>query len=440
MRFEELLERWQRGGLSHDEAAAALGVSERPIAMLAEHLARAFKPKEPSLEMSDVRRRLEHGDGLELADWLRGRKPDDETACLLAIDQFEELFTFADPAERTHFDRLLATTLADPDCPLFVVSTVRSDFLDRSDELLPRLVPVRNSRGKLWTLPLISADGLREIISGPARLAGLDVSEVEAAMVAEARDEPGALPLVQNALHWLWQQRTDDRLSGRLLVDQGGLAGILSQGADHLLLALGQQRDRALELLFRLVKVDPEGRRHTRQRMPLADAVAVAGGGALGRTLVDHLAGTRARGDPKAVGPLRLITVADEADELTTDQWRKGWVNLIHETLIRSRGLDAKGQPQPYWPTFWRYIEQHQDRAARRERLQLLAREWKGRKGLARLFGLAGWLELVGFRGLAAPGSIEQRYLRWSTVRGLVLAGVLAMLVGVVGEFCIGRR
>ena len=31
MRFEELLERWQRGRLSHDEAAAALGVSERTL-------------------------------------------------------------------------------------------------------------------------------------------------------------------------------------------------------------------------------------------------------------------------------------------------------------------------------------------------------------------------------------------------------------------------
>ena len=314
-----------------------------------------------------------------------------------------------------------------------MISTVRADFLDRFEDL-PRLVAVRNRAARPWTLPPISADGLREIISGPARLAGLDVSEVEAAMVAEARDEPGALPLVQNALHWLWQQRSDGRLSGRLLNDHGGLAGILSQGADHLLLALGRQRERALELLFRLVKVDPEGPRHTRQRMPLADAVAVAGGGVVGRALVDHLAGTRARGDPEAVGPLRLITVADEAEDPTTGQHRKGWVNLIHETLIRSKGLDAKGQPQPYWPTLWRYIEQHQDRAARRERLQLLAREWKGRKGLARLFGLAGWLELVGFRGLAAPGSIEQRYLRWSTVRGLVLAGVLAMLVGVVGE------
>ena len=31
MRFEELLERWQRGRLSHGEAASALGVSERTL-------------------------------------------------------------------------------------------------------------------------------------------------------------------------------------------------------------------------------------------------------------------------------------------------------------------------------------------------------------------------------------------------------------------------
>ena len=31
MRFEELLERWHKGSLSHDEAAAALGVSERTL-------------------------------------------------------------------------------------------------------------------------------------------------------------------------------------------------------------------------------------------------------------------------------------------------------------------------------------------------------------------------------------------------------------------------
>ncbi len=64
--------------------------------------------------------------------------------------------------------------------------------------------------------------------------------------------------------------------------------------------ASAEQRERALELLFRLVKVDPEGRRHTRRRMPLAEAVAVAGGGERGRALVDRLAGARARDGGKA--------------------------------------------------------------------------------------------------------------------------------------------
>ena len=78
-------------------------------------------------------------------------KPND-TAFLLAIDQFEELFTFADVEERGRFDRLLAGALEDPDCPLFVISTVRSDFLDRFAEDLPRLVAVRNRQGRPWTL------------------------------------------------------------------------------------------------------------------------------------------------------------------------------------------------------------------------------------------------------------------------------------------------
>ena len=113
-------------------------------------------------------------------------------------------------------------------------------------------------------------------------------------MVAEAQDEPGALPLVENALQWLWERRSGNRLSGELLTDKGGLAGILSESADGLLAGLGRQRERALDLLFRLVNVDPEGRRHTRRRMPYAEAVAVAGGGER-RARPARPAGRRAR-------------------------------------------------------------------------------------------------------------------------------------------------
>ena len=67
--------------------------------------------------------------------------------------------------------------------------------------------------------------------------------------------------------------------SGKLFNDRGGLAGILTQNADALLDGLGRQREQAMELLFRLVKVDSESRRHTRWPIPYVEAMDVAGGG-----------------------------------------------------------------------------------------------------------------------------------------------------------------
>jgi formylglycine-generating enzyme required for sulfatase activity len=163
--------------------------------------------------------------------------------------------------------------------------------------------------------------------------------------------------------------------------------------------------------------------RHARQRIGRDEAVAIAGGGEAGLAVVNRLSGQRQADGGRQAGPLRLITVGDD-----------GAVNLIHETLIRSKGPDSAGKPQPYWPTLWNNIEKNKERAARRERLQLLAREWKDRRGLARMLGLAGWSSLFGFRGLAAPGSLEQRYLRWSRARAAAEAVALAAILVLIGE------
>jgi len=63
---------------------------------------------------------------------------------------------------------------------------------------------------------------------------------VRSAIIADAKNEPGALPLVVNALAWLWELREDDRLCGQLFNNQGGLAGIRSANADRLLDSLGK--------------------------------------------------------------------------------------------------------------------------------------------------------------------------------------------------------
>ena len=93
--------------------------------------------------------------------------------------------------------------------------------------------------------------------------------------------------------------------------------------------------------------------RHARQRIGRDEAVAIAGGGAAGLAVVNRLSGQRRPDGGSQAGPLRLITVGDN-----------GAVNLIHETLIRSKGPDAAGKSQPYWPTLWEYIEQHKEQAA----------------------------------------------------------------------------
>ncbi|UVS60417.1 hypothetical protein NX761_12980 [Nitrosomonas sp. PLL12] len=86
-------EQWQRiGPKTSGEHPVIIPMmpGQSPLRMLAKQLAVTF-----SVEMTDMRTRLEKGDEHTLSKWLRSRKRED-TAFLLAIDKFEELFTFAE--------------------------------------------------------------------------------------------------------------------------------------------------------------------------------------------------------------------------------------------------------------------------------------------------------------------------------------------------------
>ena len=158
---------------------------EHPVEMLAECLARAF-----AAGMAEIGEALKGGDDA-LRYWLREPKePTTPPSCSPSISSR----SCSPSPMRTSAAASTACSpprSTDADCPLFVISTVRSDFLDRFAEDLPRLVAVRNRLARPWTLAPIGDDGLREVIDGPARLAGLDVSEVREAMVAGSAGRAG---------------------------------------------------------------------------------------------------------------------------------------------------------------------------------------------------------------------------------------------------------
>jgi formylglycine-generating enzyme required for sulfatase activity len=421
---------WPRTGFEEWTIIGPMMPGADPVDMLMAKLGEAF-----GVELGDIRRLWQAPGDEVLSDWLRTRTRDG-LAFLLVIDQFEELFTFAEEASRTRFDALLAHALQSPACPLFVISTVRTDFLDRF-ELLPRLQAIYGSYCWRYPLATISTDGLREIIERPAEVAGLDVSEVKTAMVHEAQDEPGALPLVENALLVLWNQRQNGKLSGDAYRAAGGIAGMLSSQADKLLKRVegkwgGKGRKAALELLLWLTRINDEGR-HTRQRIGLDEAVMVAGGGDddFGRQVIRVLAGERNANALVAAshGALRVVTVIE--DPPRSKQFH---VDLIHETLIRARKDPTSGEVHAYWPTLYDYISANSDRDLHRQQLKLQAKRWLESRRLGRWSALASWRDIARFHRLPlARASLERRYLAWSRAVATVEIGALTMTIAVVG-------
>ena len=123
---------WARTGIDDWQILGPMMPGSNPVKMLADVLVRKLDdPARSPLTIEGLQQRFQ--DTQEgFANLLRERRSGDG-AFLLVIDQFEELFTFADDAPRKAFDALLAKALQDKECPLFVISTVRADFLDRFD-------------------------------------------------------------------------------------------------------------------------------------------------------------------------------------------------------------------------------------------------------------------------------------------------------------------
>jgi WD domain, G-beta repeat len=217
------------------------------------------------------------------------------TRCLLLIDQFEEVFgsQSKDNNEVDRFVRLLATQYARPHPYLFIVFTMRSDFLGRCANFPGLADAVNNCQ---YLTPILTANDLREAIVGPAADYGAKVSDelvhqILGEMQTGVTYDADNLPLMQHALLWLWLRATDIDANAAtapattlvLGVDDyrkfGGMRGILNHRADEVLhqtAGQGGQDSIIIETVFRrLSERDSEGR-YRRCPTQLAELASVA--------------------------------------------------------------------------------------------------------------------------------------------------------------------
>ncbi len=128
------------------------------------------------------------------------------TNLLILADQFEEIFRFQqkDPNEALAFVNLLLTSGHDKSLPIYIVLTMRTDFLGECTNF-PGLPEILND--SQYLCPRLTRDQLAEAIQSPAEVFN---SRVEPALVTrlinDAEGNSDQLPLVQHVLSRIWNQ------------------------------------------------------------------------------------------------------------------------------------------------------------------------------------------------------------------------------------------
>jgi hypothetical protein len=273
----------------------------------------------------------------DLARDLRTAHASNEAQILITVDQSEELFGAAEKKGAEQFLRVL-NSLQDERLPFLVAMTLRSDYLSELQQAPALTAPFEEF--SLKPMPLAR---VRDIIEGPARVAGLTVDGalVAAAMNDAATDD--ALPLLAFALRELYdrfgQQKNLTLEAYRALGDDAGqlspLENAVRRKAEEVLAAAKPSPEdlQALREAFvpAMVRVNAEGeyvRRPARfEGLPVN-----------ARGLIERLARARLL----IIQKEHDVTIVKVAQEALLRKWPllRGWLDEEREFLIGKSQLE----------------------------------------------------------------------------------------------------
>ena len=276
---------------------------------------------------------------------------------LIVVDQFEELFRFKGKSaggyseEAAAFVKLLLEAARDEESRIFVVMTMRSDFLGDCAEF--QGLPEAINKGQ-YLIPQMTRDQLRESIESPALVGGAEVSPAlvnrilndlddDQSRTLNARDRMvrDYLPVMQHALMrtWdCWKKKGDlnKPISIEHYEEIGGIKSALSKHADEAYGELTEKQKFIAEKMFKcLTETDTENReiRRPARIEEIRDII-----GANEQEIFDVIEVFRREGRtflmPSFNVPLTKNTKIDISHESLIRNWEtlKGWVRTEAES------------------------------------------------------------------------------------------------------------
>jgi uncharacterized protein YjbI with pentapeptide repeats len=281
---------------------------------------------------------------------------------LLIIDQFEETFTLCeDLRERNQFLACLLEILASTQDNFKLILGMRIDFLGKCFEQdyhgLGKLI-----EANLITVLPLNPEQLQRAITEPAKKANLELEAgLVEQMLKDGGNQPGSLPLVQDALMELFYQRVNNSLKLSVYVKLGGISGTLNKRATAFYNGLSASEKETVKYIFLALTHLGEGTENTRRRVLKQDLITVKYTEGIIDLMIQKLADER-------------LIVTDKPGE-TTD--KKRLIEVAHEALIRE------------WDLLRQWLDQDRANLLQQRKIEALAQEWEnsGRKSAYLLLG-----------------------------------------------------
>jgi len=203
-----------------------------------------------------------------------------DTNYFLLVDQFEEIFAARQEGavdETDAFVALLLATAAQRDLPVYIVLTMRTDWLGECPVFHGLPEEINKS---LFLTPRLTREEKREAIVGPAKLFGGSIrEELVNHLLNKTGPNPDQLPLLQHILMRMWllasekPDRAEPCLTYKHYKAAGGFEHGLSKHAGEAYNELTEEQKRVAQVLFRaLSEYGSEGRE--RRRFATVGAVA----------------------------------------------------------------------------------------------------------------------------------------------------------------------
>lgn len=272
-----------------------------------------------------------------------------ENNLLIVVDQFEELFRFrakfrfkehvqtdkaaTDEAvnkaakvanESAAFVNLLLEAAKNHEVPVYVVLTMRSDFLGECAQFRNLPEAINDSQ---YLIPRMTRDELRSAIVGPIAVGGGKItSRLVNQLLNDVGDNPDQLSVLQHALlrtwnYWKEHHPDDEYIDLPDYWEIGGMGRALSNHADEVYKSLDNRGKGITEVLFKQLTEKGADNRGFRRPTRLGDVCAVAK--ATPEEVVAVVEQFRQPG--------RSFLMPPEPDELTPETP----LDISHESLMR---------------------------------------------------------------------------------------------------------